>query len=119
VVLRQAARKSSFLVLTFSMLLFVACESSVTTAGGNVRDQNGKPLEGVTVTMESDGNQGAFKKEAEQMTGADGKFNFVTITAGAGQVRLTFTKEGYQTKQADIAANKENAPEVVLEPDRK
>ena len=101
------------------MLLCAACESAVTTASGNVSDQNGKPLAGVTVTMESDANTGAFKKESEQRTSADGKFNFVTITAGAKQVRLTFTKEGYKTKQVDIAANKENAREVVLEPETK
>jgi Carboxypeptidase regulatory-like domain len=119
VVLRQAARKYSLLVLTFSMLFGAACESPVTTASGNVRDQNGKLLDGVTVIMESDVNQGAFKKESEQRTSADGKFNFVTITAGAKKVRLTLTKEGYKTKQADIAANKENVADVVLEPDIK
>ncbi|HEX8736594.1 MAG TPA: carboxypeptidase-like regulatory domain-containing protein [Pyrinomonadaceae bacterium] len=118
-VLRQAARKSFLLVLIFSMLLGAACESAVTTADGNVRDQNGRPLDGVTIIMESDANAGAFKKESEQRTSADGKFNFVTITAGAKQVRLTFTKEGYKTKQADIAANKQNVSDIVLEPEIK
>ncbi len=102
------------------MLLLSACDPA-TQVAGNVRDKNGKEIAEAMVIMESteSGANGSFKKEAEQKTKPDGTYNFVTITGAANKARLTFSKEGYITRQIDIEVNKKTVLDVVMEPDVK
>jgi Carboxypeptidase regulatory-like domain len=113
-------KKISFIWLTFFIIVLSACESA-TQAGGQVKDTNGREIENVSVMMETNGNtsNGELKKKDEQMTKPDGTYNFVAITGSATQIRLTFAKEGYKTRQVEITANKENVADVILESDTK
>lgn len=103
--------KSALVIL---LLSFTACDP-VTRANGVVRSREGKPIENVKIVMEGAPENGGFRKESEQVTKADGSFNFVTITEPSVQTRLTFSKEGYKSFQKDITPNRENNLEIVLE----
>jgi len=85
----------SGLLLLAVLTIAAACGDPATLASGEVLDESGSPIEGVEVVMESE-IAGGYRKESEQKTGKDGKFNFVTITGPAKIVRLRFTKEGFQ-----------------------
>ena len=105
-------------LLTASLGLFtvivLACGEAATLADGVVVDSNGKPVGGVEVVMESE-IAGGFRKESEQKTSEDGKFNFVSITGAARVIRLRFTKEGYQEKTKTIPALEKSTHEIVLD----
>lgn len=79
-----------------------------------MRDQDGKPLEGVTVTMESDALNG-YRKEGDPRTISDGSYSFTEITAPATKVRLLFTKDGYKTFRSELVPNESNTVDVVVE----
>lgn len=100
------------------ILLLAACGDPVTRAKGTVRDQNGNPLESVTIVMESNA-KGDLRKEAEQKTKPDGTFSFTEITAPATQVKLKFTKDGFKMFEKDITPNQDNTQDIVLERDVK
>ena len=111
------AEKFRIWTLIFIFLL-VACGDPVTRAKGTVRDQNGNPLENVTIVMESNA-RGELRKEAEQKTKPDGTFSFTEITAPATLVKLKFTKEGYKLIEKEVTPNQDNIQDIVLERDVK
>lgn len=105
----MARIKSTLLIglAAMGMALLAACDPA-TQVKGIVRDDNNHPLQQVTVILESDANisgGAALKKESTQKTGADGVFNFVTITAPAGRVRVLIEQEGFKAWQKDIEPN--------------
>ncbi|HUF04363.1 MAG TPA: hypothetical protein VMM38_09335 [Aridibacter sp.] len=93
-----------------------SCGDPATIANGEVRDELGSPLEGVEVVMESEIADG-FRKESEQKTGSDGKFNFVTVTGAARVVRLRFNKEGFREEIRGIPAMQSSSHRIVLNRD--
>jgi len=109
-------RRPTFVLPALMALLFVAtsCGDPATMASGEVVDTSGKPIEGVVVVLESE-IAGGYRKESEQKTGGDGKFNFVTITGAAKVVRLRFTKEGYFEKTQKIPALEESSNHIELQ----
>ena len=100
-------------VLAFATLL-ADCGEPATSVSGSVLGPDGKPVEGVSVVMESQ-VAGGFRKESEQVTGPGGDYNFVTITGSAKNVRLSFSKDGFKDIQKEIPANQVTMLEVVLE----
>jgi hypothetical protein len=109
--------KGKFLLRTGALVLCVfllACGDPVTRAKGTVRDQNGNPLEGVTIVLESNA-KGDLRKEAEQKTKTDGSYSFTEITAPATQAKLIFTKDGFKRSEKEVTPDKENINDIVLE----
>lgn len=110
-----------FLFITFlvflSIISLTACGEPATTVKGVVRDESGNAVQAVSVVLESNANASntEFKKESEQKTGADGSFNFVTITAGASRARLIFEKDGFKRLEKEVKPNSENNLEIILE----
>lgn len=88
------------LLLFFSQSLFSQTTKQVT---GTVKDKDGTPLAGVSVTLRG-GRNGV-------QTGADGSFT-ITVPASAKTLEMSFV--GYTAKQVDIS-NK-SAVNVSLEP---
>lgn len=113
-------RRKNFYIGIFSLLIFVsaaiACGDPVTRASGIVRDENGNPLPGVRVVMESiKNNRAEYSRETEQLTQAGGGFDFMEITAPAEKVRLVFSKEGFNQTIRDITPSGENKLDIKLE----
>ncbi len=109
-------RLPAFFLLTLAL---VGCDPA-TQAKGTLRDGNGHPLSGVVVVLRSRGDAALgspLQKEVKQTTGADGSFNFVTITASAHQASLLINKAGYKEVTKELKLNRENDLQViVLEP---
>lgn len=101
-------------VLIFLVVIACACGEAATLADGIVVDSEGKPVEGVEVVMESE-IAGGYRKESEQKTGADGKFNFVTITGDSRIVRLRFEKAGFRDETKSIPALEKSTHRIVLD----
>lgn len=98
------------------LLTVASCGDPITRSSGVVKDESGTPVADVKVVMESNGNSnGEFMKESEQITKADGVFDFGEITEPADKVRLVFTKEGYKSVTKDVTPNKNNEFDVNLE----
>ena len=106
-------RRTAIAAVALAAFLALACGDPATLAEGVVVDSKGKPVEGVEVVMESE-IAGGYRKESEQETGKDGKFNFVTITGAARIIRLRFTKDGYAEKTQNIPALQRSSHEIIL-----
>lgn len=106
-------KRPLLIVALAAFISTAACGDPATMANGVVDDEQGNPLPGVEVVMESQ-IAGGFRKESEQSTGEDGKFNFVSVTGAARLVRLRFSKEGYEETTLDIPARESSTHKVVL-----
>jgi hypothetical protein len=106
-----------YLILILSMAIAIGCakkkeEVTPTLTGGpiivGVVKSEGKPLEGVTVSIEALG--------ISSTTGADGSFKMTDLVEGA--YKVVFEKEGYVKKEVEVTVGAEgtvNIGEVVLE----
>ncbi|MBC7194799.1 MAG: transporter substrate-binding domain-containing protein [Caldisericia bacterium] len=68
-------------ILTLVLLNFFACSGTQTSLSGVVKDENGNPLQGVTVSLES----------LTATTDKDGKFEFRNLEERAYNLNLNFT----------------------------
>jgi hypothetical protein len=104
-----------YLILILSMAMATGCakkEGVAPTPTGptivGVVKSDGKPLEGVTVSIEALG--------ISSTTGADGSFKMTDLVEGV--YKVSFEKEGYVKKEVEVTVGAEgtvNIGEVVLE----
>ena len=107
---KQAITKLLILILAAAL---AACGDPATMASGQVVDEEGNPVEAVQVVLESE-ISGGYRKESEQKTDKDGRFNFVSVTGDASVLRLRFTKEGYREETVEIAPLQSTVKTVEL-----
>lgn len=103
---------STYRALILPLLLlfaFLACDPVIKPAG-TVRDRQGTPLAGVTVTLESEGRQ-----PRSVATANDGSFRISMVGADAARSHLTFHKDGFQNKVLQLAESSKPL-DVVLQP---
>jgi len=94
--------KSIVLFLTFLLFFtFHSMAQNPFTVSGKVTDENGKGLEGVTVTVKGTTNS--------VVTTTDGMYK---INAGSGRDVLVFTYVGYQA--TEVAVNRRNVVDLSL-----
>jgi len=104
------------LILILSMAISIGCakkeEVTPTPTGGSiivgVVKSEGKPLEGVTVSIEALG--------VSSRTGSDGSFKMTDLVEGA--YKVSFEKEGYVKKEVEVTVGAEgtvNIGEIELE----
>ena len=91
-------------------LSFVACDAR-TSAGGDVFDDNGKPLAGASVGLKMI----ASGRTAEMTTSEDGAFS-VSLIHGpfAGRFELVVSKEGYGDYRQEVTAKTSRTLKISL-----
>ncbi len=88
------------------------------TLAGVVKDEDGKPVAGVTVTAYLTGSKIVTSGEPTTVTDVDGKY---TLDLDAGTYTIKFVKDGYDFKDMEgvvISAGEETTEDVVLTPFR-
>ena len=113
------ARLPVFFVLAIVIVAFTfSCRSfgdPLIPIKGTVRDNQGKPLEGVTTILETKKNGEIRKVDLDKTTKADGNFEFTMIGSLPDNLRLTFKKEGFKVLEREITPSGETIVNVVLE----
>jgi len=96
-------------MVVFVLAVTIACDPTIRVEG-TVHDRQGNPLEGVTVTLQSEG-RGPHKTA----TAKDGSFGIGIVGADPRQTRLSFEKEGYKTVDLPLGGNDRASLQVTLE----
>lgn len=86
----------------------IACDPEVKVAG-KVHDHQGSPLEGVTVTLHSEG-----RGPHTTVSAKDGSFTVGIIGADPEHISLVFEKQGYKTLQMPFDS-KQDSVQITLE----
>lgn len=103
-------RVRSRLIIVAACLALSACDGGI-SAGGHVRDENGKPIKGALVTLISRGTKD------ERVTRDDGSYDVGVIHAPQTPVgKLTASKAGHQTFEKSFSSGAElgHNVEIVL-----
>jgi hypothetical protein len=104
---RLGVRAAAFIACVLAAAT-IACDPTVQVEG-TVHDSQGKPLEGVTVTLQSEGRQ-----PHQTVTAKDGTFGLGIVGAEAGQTKLVFQKDGYVTREQPLTDAHIHNLQVVL-----
>ena len=101
--MRQISRNNLFIIGLGIVFLFLGTAFSFSQAqlgkgriSGTVVDENGKPLEGALIVVQS------LKSEAKLQSYSDKKGHFAVLGMGTGQWRVTASKEGYISSYLDM-----------------
>lgn len=86
----------------------IACDTRVKIEG-TVRNHQGNPLKGVTVTLQTEG-----RGPHRTLTESDGSFAVGIVGADPAHINLVFQKQGYRTLQLPFDTKQANM-QVTLE----
>ena len=101
-------------ILILSALLLTGCDG-FTSIDGSVKDTENKPLEGVTLTLET-----SSSRAVEDKSKADGRYSLHTSHAPFRvQPKVTASKKGYKPYQKlfPLAAGTKHELDIVMEVD--
>ncbi|HYJ38445.1 MAG TPA: TonB-dependent receptor, partial [Chitinophagaceae bacterium] len=100
----------SFILLVAIQLIFSSVKSQVT---GFVKDNQGQPIKGATISLLRSADSGVVKFAASN---TDGSFNFIGIKDGSYRVKTTFV--GHKPRFSspiDYAGTEVKVPPVIME----
>ena len=103
------ARHLRLLFVLTLVLGMMACDR-VTGISGKVQDQQGAPLDGVTITLETDG-RGPHKTTSSP----DGSFSVTMVGADPSATKVSFQKEGYKPANQGLKEPRASGVVIVLE----
>jgi hypothetical protein len=105
-------RKSILAGLGFVLLFaLIACDRVLKVAG-KVHDNNGTPLENVTVIL-----QAAGRAPHKTLTTKDGSFTVGIVGADPDDTKLSFQLQGYETLEKGLGGQHSTVLDVTLERD--
>lgn len=116
--MQRATRNTILIVLFIALTTSLSCGSfgdSVHKIAGIVQDNQAKPIENATVSLERISNGETRKVDLDKITKADGSFEFSIVGSIPDNLKMTVKKDGFKVSEKQISASEKAAIIVTLD----
>ncbi|MDQ6786637.1 MAG: carboxypeptidase-like regulatory domain-containing protein [Acidobacteriota bacterium] len=121
--MRRFLKLPLFIILIIGALINCSCNSfgdPIIKIKGLVRDTQSTPIESATVQLEREKNGEIRKLDLDQLTKADGSFEFTIIGSLPDNLKLIVRKDGFKTVENRILESEgQKEMDITLERESK